>query len=563
MKSSPLALRLVLIGCVGTPSALAHAQGGVSPEAVPGRDESAPPSTASGTSASGTSASPAGTPSVQSPEASSPTPLTASATATVANGASRLTAARVAYEGGTIIAQGDENSPAVFQSALGRLQARELRLDTLARTVEAKGEVRLEREVQVERHELRSNRLEALRRRELTTQSFQGQNLRFDFKTRKGTLDGAVLRSDVDLRADQLEINGERYTARRVVIRPGGLSDEELKIYGTPPLSLHAREVNVRRDSQSGNFSISARGAGLYFGKTRLLPVPSALLRRSTGTSSTFGITPGISFNSADRVLVTTRIGFPLAHDPRQLSIDANLGLSQEVGFRGGATLSSTQKIGDFRLSALRRDVVTTQLTNRLEVDRKPELSFQSPTFATFSPRGLGRSGFSVDGSYGNFTERSTNQNDAIGPVSSDRLQARVLFSTRLDLRSGPFLRAFASSAHYSRAATNYNSTGVELGFAGHLGQRVNGEVSLRLTNVQGQTPFRFDLIEIPRELRTTFDVEVTPRYLLPFDLRYDLNQSKVRDASFGLLRSYKVFAYGVVYQTTRRDLRLELRSAF
>lgn len=483
--------------------------------------------------------------------------------AALSAGASRLTAARVAYEGGTIIAQGEAGSPAVFQSALGRLEARELRLDTLAQTVAAKGEVRLEREVETQRSELRSNRMERLRRRELTTQSFQGQNLRFDFKTRRGTLDGAVLRSDVDLRADRLEINGEKYTARRVVIRPGGLSDQELKIYGTPPLSLRAREVDVRRDASNGRFSFSARGAGLYFGKTRLLPLPSALLQRGSGSNGDFRITPGLSLNPVDGFLITTRIGFPLASDPRQGAVNFNLGLSQRIGFRGGATLSSTQKIGDVRLTVQRRDIVTTQLTNRLEVDRKPELTLQSPAFATFSLNRFGRAGFLVDGSYGNFSERSTNEDDAIGPVSSDRLQGRLLFSTRLDPRSGPFLRAFASSAHYSRAATNYNSTGVELGFAGHLMRRINGEVSLRLTNVQGQTPFRFDLIEIPRELRTTFDVEVTPRFLLPFDLRYDLNQSKVRDASFGVLRSYKVFAYGVVYQTTRRDLRLELRSAF
>ncbi len=479
-------------------------------------------------------------------------------------GASRLTAARVAYEGGTIVAQGDEATPAVFQSALGRLQARELRLDTLAQTVVASGEVKLEREVEIDRRELRSNRLETLRRRERQTQTFQGQNLNFDFKTRKGTLDGAILRSDVDLRADQIEINGERYTARRVVIRPGGLTDRELQIYGTPPLSLRARRVNVLREPKTGRFSLSARGAGLYFKNTRLLPLPSTVLRYGSGDNGqAFRVTPGISFNSADRVLLTTRIGLPLANDPRQLSLAANLGLSQKVGFRGGATLSSTQSFGDIRLSALRRDVVTTQLTNRLEIDRKPELTYASPAFGTFSLPRFGRAGFSFDGGYGSFTERSTNENDVIGPISSDRLQARVLFSTRLDPRSGPFVRAFASSAHYSRAKTNYNSTGVQLGFAGRLMNRVNGEVSLRLTSVRGQTPFRFDLIEIPRELRTTFDVELSPRYLLPFDLRYDLNQSKVRDATFGLLRSYKVFAYGVVYQTVRRDLRLELRSAF
>ncbi len=545
MKSSLLPSHLFLLAWIGSAGLLARAQEGVSPEAAPAPDEATPPTSGTAPTAN-VSLSPPSAPVENAPTGS------------------RLTAPRVTYEGGTIVAQGEAGSPVVFQSALGRLEAREVRLNTLTQTLSAAGDVRLERQVAVDRRELRANSLEKLRRRGELTQTFVGQNLKFDFKTRKGTIDSAVVRSDVDLSANQLEINGERYTARGVVIRPGGLNDEERRIYGTPPLSIRAREVDVRRDTRAGRYLLGAHGAALYVGNTRLLPLPGAVLGFGGGQNQRdFKVTPTISFNGADRFFLGTRLAFPLASDPRALSLLTNLGYSARVGFRGGASLATRQSFGDFRLSGQFRDIVTTQLTNRLEVDRRPELTYFSPALTTFSLPRFGRAGFFVDGGYGRFVERSIGGGGVLGSVSSDRIQGRLLFSTRLDPRSGPFVRAFASTARYSRTQSHYDSTGVQLGFAGQLVRRINGEVSLRLTNVRGQTPFRFDLIEIPRELRTTFDVELTPRFLLPIDVRYDLGQSKVRDSTFGLLRSYKVFAYGVVYQTARRDLRLEVRSAF
>ena len=530
---------------------VARAQVGVSPEAAPARDEAQ-------TSAP-TLTSPAITPST------TPIPLPDTAQTPGLPASSQLTAQRVAYEGGTIVAQGDAAHPVTFVGAMGRLQAREIRIDTVAKTVSAMGDVQLQREVEVSRRELRPHDLAPLSRRERTTETAFGQNLKYDFNTQIGTLDNGILRTaQVDFRADLLEINGQKYTARRATIRPGGLSDEELRIYGTPPLSLRAREISVRRDANSNRTLISARGAGLFFKNTRILPLPSAFLRYGTGNNnSSLSITPRVGYNSTDGLLLAGRFGFPLARDPRQLSLNTDLGVSQRVGFRGGVTLASTQSWGDLSLSAKRFDIVQTQLSNKIELDRKPELSYQSPAFATFPIAGLGRAGFSFDAGYGRYTERSRDEENPFGPVSSDRTRARLSFSTRLSPQPGPFLRAFASTSRYSRAKTHYDATGVEFGYGGRILERLSGEVSLRLTSLNGQTPFRFDLVEIPRELRTTFDVEVTPRYILPFDLRYDLDQSKLRDATFGILRSYKVFAYGVVYQTARRDLRLEVRSGF
>ena len=557
MKSSPfLSPHCLLLGSSLLVAGVAHAQVGVSPEAAPARDEAQ--------TVAPTLTNPPAAPPISVSAAPLPLPFS-SAQAPGLPASSQLTAQRVAYEGGTIVAQGDAAHPVTFVGGMGRLQAREVRIDTIAQTLTAQSDVQLQREVEVSRRELRPRDLPSLSRRERVTETAFGQNLKFDFKTQIGSLDNGVLRTaQVDFRADLLEINGQKYTARRATIRPGGLSDEELRIYGTPPLSLHAREITVRRDAASNRTSISARGAGLYFKSTRILPLPSAFLRYGTGNNnSALSITPRVGYNSTDGLLLAGRFGLALARDPRKLSLTTDVGVSQRVGFRGGVTLASTQNWGDLSLATKRFDIVQTQLSNKIELDRKPELTYRSPAFATFPISRLGRAGFSFDAGYGRFTERSRDDENSFGPVSSDRTQARLLFSTRLDPQPGPFLRAFASTSRYSRAKTHYDATGVEFGYGGRVLEKLSGEVSLRLTSLSGQTPFRFDVVEIPRELRTTFDVEVTPRYVLPFDLRYDLDQSRVRDATFGILRSYKVFAYGLVYQTARRDLRLEVRSGF
>ena len=202
--------------------------------------------------------------------------------------------------------------------------------------------------------------------------------------------------------------------------------------------------------------------------------------------------------------------------------------------------------------------MVSSQLTNRIELDRVPELTYSSPAFLQFN-LGKQRAGFAFDGSLGDFRERLIGRNQR---VSDTRARARLVLTTRLQPGPGAFARLFSAYSSYGKGRT-YRNNGVELGYDGQLLPRLRGQVSLRLTDVKGDTPFRFDRVEIRRELRTTVDYQLSPRYILPFDLRFDLEKGRFRDETFGLLRSYKTFAYGLTYQTARRDLRLEIRQGF
>lgn len=479
-------------------------------------------------------------------------------------GVARLFASKITYRGNLLVAEGAAQNPVRFGSALGRLRAARVQLDTQNRVVEASGNVQLERDVSIERRQLRARAIGRRFRTETFTESLSGENLRYDFGKSQGSLENARLQtSSAAFETSQLQIDGPNYAAKNVILRPGALSEAERKIYGTPPLNIRARELSLNTQSLPGQERIAVRDAALYFKKTRLIPLPAYAFRVGNRDSdpSAVKLTPDISFNSADRIFVSGTYVRPLNENPDKLSLELDLGLSQRVGIRGGATLRSRQDWGIVRLEAQKSDVITSQLTNRIELDRFPELSYQSPAFATFALPGGRRAGLSVETSYGRFNERTIGESES--KVESDRLRGRILFSTRLSPADGVYLRAYRVYSRYNRADRTYGNTGVEIGYDGPILSRVRGQISLRLTSLSGETPFRFDRVEIGKEIRTTVDIELTPRYLVPLDLRYDLSRDKVRDSTFGILRSYKVFAYGVVYQTARRELRLEVRSGF
>lgn len=494
----------------------------------------------------------------------------------------RLYAPSISYEGGVIVAQGTEEDPVRLESDQARIIAQNVRLDTENKTVSARGKVRVERQVTTKRYSaFRTRGDEDEINEETVTETLTGEDFDYNFNTRQGKLGATSVRlANFNISAESLTINGQVYTARNVIVRPGGLSEEELKIYGTPPFNLRAREFIVDaskpavsnanssddgRDESVAGFSARtyAKGAGLYFKNTRILPVPSALLSRRLGRreQATYQITPRIYFNSSDGLLVTTRVYFPLSKDnPDRLNLTTDIGLSTKVGFRGGAELESNNKFGRFRLGARVNDVVVSQLTNRIELDRLPEFDYRSPGLGLFNLPGGRKAGLRLGFTAGDYREKFSNGNYR---TKGSRLQGQVRFTTRLAREDGPYLELFARAAKYSNHFENLNSAGYEIGYAGPITSRIAGQFSYSATNISGSTPFRFDEVEIRKELRATFDVMLTPRYLVPIDLRYDVERGELRDTTFGILRNYKTFAYGVTYQSARNELRFEIRQGF
>ncbi len=313
--------------------------------------------------------------------------------------------------------------------------------------------------------------------------------------------------------------------------------------------------------------SLTVDGGSLYFKNTRLLPVPSYVFRSVGGEArdpQAFSLTPRLSINSVDGALVTTQFQYPLSERLPGLTLSADIGVSARIGLRGGLSLEAPTRFGSFTLNGRLNDIVTSQLTNRIALDREPEITFASRILPLFTLPGGHRAGIRFTTGVGRFSEHLIGENgDDDTQTNATRQQAGVRFTTRANGLDGPYLDLFARAANYRPTGDNFRVAGLEVGYSGTLFKRVRGQFSYRASSVSGQTPFRFDRVEIRRELRSTFDVEVTPRYLVPIDLRYDLSRRRLRDQRFGVLRSYKTFAYGVTYQTARRELKLELRRGF
>jgi hypothetical protein len=362
-------------------------------------------------------------------------------------------------------------------------------------------------------------------------------------------------------------------------VRPGGLTDEELKIYGTPPLSLHARLLTVDNSKTaptdsadkpqdatiSHQPSLSAQGAGLYFRNTKILPVPSYVLRNSAlggnRDKKAFSITPQIATGSVDGLLITTQLQYAFnPENPDSLQAVADLGLSLRQGFRGGLGLNANNKFGSFNVNAHVNDILTSQIDNRVRLNRVPEVNYKSPDISLFNLPGNRQAGLLLGASWGNYRETNIDNNHH---VDSARTQLYAKFTTRLKNPRGPYLELFARSARYSNFDQHMNTLGYEIGYYDNITKYLDGQFSYSHTNVSGATPFSFDSVEIRSELRATFDILLTPRYIVPIDLRYDLDENEFRDKSFGILRNYKTFAYGLTYNTAHRELSLEFRQGF
>lgn len=520
-------------------------------------------------------------PDTAQPDAAGSTAITADSKAAQT---SRLFAPSISYEGGTIIAEGTEENPVRLEGAGTRIIARSVRLDTINKLVSAAGSVRVERQVTAKRFSaFNSSKAGGGRGTETVTETLQGENFEYNYGTREGKLGATRVRlANLNISAEEIIINGTKYIARNVVIRPGGLSDEELRIYGTPPFSIRAKmaTVDTSKSAPPNNLSsdttddiqaeqtttarTQVRGAGLYFKNFRILPIPSALLARSLGDSreeATYQLTPRIAFNSADGVLVTVGLKYPFSPlNPDRLTLTTDIGLSAKVGFRGGAALDTNTKIGRFAIGARINDVISSQLTNRIELDRLPEATYEAPRIALFALPGGRRAGLQFEMSAGDYRERFTTGNRA---VQSSRVQGQLRLTTRMGKKTGPYLDLLARAARYSRNANSLTTAGFEVGYAGAVGSRITGRFSYGASKVNGETPFEFDKVIIEKELRATFDILLTPRYIIPIDLRYDLGRQELRERTFGILRNYKTFAYGVTYQSSRQELQFQVRQGF
>lgn len=77
---------------------------------------------------------------------------------------------------------------------------------------------------------------------------------------------------------------------------------------------------------------------------------------------------------------------------------------------------------------------------------------------------------------------------------------------------------------------------------------------------VRGSTPFQWDDVDIPHELRASVQVPLMGRFSVKLVGRYDLDQGRLRDQAYSLLYRDSDFIYSAQWRTGRRDVLFEIK---
>jgi lipopolysaccharide assembly outer membrane protein LptD (OstA) len=386
------------------------------------------------------------------------------------------------------------------------------------------------------------------------SRSITGAALRYDFEQQRGTLDSAQIAVEqLTFRGDQIEVQMRDDT---IGVRSALLT---LCQQPHPHFSLRAKEIKVTLQEEA-----TVRGVSFFWGRRKLFTLPSYTfsLPGASQAPKRRNHLPSPSYNSRDGLFLRSSYSFPLSVSPSQpiqgLFGNVDLGYSMRRGLRGGPSLMYRTSLplpspGEkatvtLELKEKWRDGVHDHLDSRLLVDRRPELELRAHPF-TVVPKRLVFEAIAAAGKYHEFPSG----------ISSSREHIAFEFDTRAPgSNSVVYGRLSAQKSWYSNS--EMRAVRLEVGLQGRVGRQAKGRISYQTTDIKGFTPFEFDEIQIPQEIRTTLDLRLDRNWIIPIDLRYDLDRNRFRDKQFGLVRTLDCVGYGLSYDAARKEVKLEFR---
>ncbi|MCS6861133.1 MAG: hypothetical protein NZT92_12525 [Abditibacteriales bacterium] len=396
------------------------------------------------------------------------------------------------------------------------------------------------------------------------TRELTGTALRYDLDQRRGTLDNAqIVVEPLTFRSEQIQVQMRDKNLSMSSVLLTTCSREN------PHFSLRARMIDVTLEEAA-----NMHGVSLFWGKRKLFTFPRATFLMPGAAKEPRRrrqLMPTPSLNNNDGLLL--RLGYTLPLTPeapgvRQgLFANVDVGYSTRRGFRGGPSLvyrttfaapalsrnapPTREKVGLFiTLKAKEKDGIEDHFNSRLLVDRRPELEVRAQPF----PLTMSRLRLLVDAvaAVGDYREFPSG-------VSSARQYLALNLDTRAPGVTSPFYaRLFAEKRDYDDR--DMRVLGLEVGVQGMIPRYAKGRLSYVTTNIHGSTPFEFDQILIPQELRADVDLRLNRHWMLPLDLRYDLDRQRFRNKRLGILRTLDCVAYGISYDSARQEIKLEFR---
>ncbi len=368
---------------------------------------------------------------------------------------------------------------------------------------------------------------------------FSGDRLRYNLQTQQGSIDQAHVELEgFDFTGDEIIVSGPR-----IVIK-GATATACLS--PRRHFELHSREIEIVQGQNA-----TLRGSYLVIGGRRLVRVPkyTVNLKRSESLYQNQGLKPELFVNGRDGVFLGGRYEYQFDPGRDHFFGAATFGQSLVRGFRGGPELGYEGHDFNLLVRAKYHDTADYHFNPDLLVDIRPELLARSRPLVLI-PKRLGT--YLVLG-YGSYLELPTK-------VSG----TRTTFEYHLDTRAAQTRYRLFAHGSFRRSEYSGNTAlsvyGFEVGTHGKLTRALEGDFVLALQEVNGRSKFQFDEVLIAKELQAKFDYRVSRGWIVPFLVRYDIERSAVRDSRFGLMRAYDCIAYGMSFDTARREFRFEGR---
>jgi len=104
-----------------------------------------------------------------------------------------------------------------------------------------------------------------------------------------------------------------------------------------------------------------------------------------------------------------------------------------------------------------------------------------------------------------------------------------------------------------------YGDIALDLGAGMSFSRRLSGSLTYYHHVEHGATPFEFDDVDLPRELRGKLDAWVTDNWAVGCLARYDLRQSSVRDYTLSLTRRAHCLSWTVQYRNVGSEIGLRV----
>jgi len=224
--------------------------------------------------------------------------------------------------------------------------------------------------------------------------------------------------------------------------------------------------------------------------------------------------------------------------------------LSPRSGLTGEASVEFRPRRGYFYAKASYRDDPRDPFLPWLRVTRLPEVGATYPLVAP-------RKSFDLvaHAAWGRYLEYPTGSYSSrtIWQLRGGHSELKIGKDTRWRYEFG------ASHAEYGRGR-NYDWAYGGVFVRHRFGNDLHVSLGYLRYFVRGRTPFLWDDIDVPHELRTGIRFPLVGRFYGQFVGRYDVEQKRYRDTQYGLLYRDTDFVYSATWLQRRRELLLEIK---